>query len=174
MPKIHIIYASCQIINLCERLQIADVVFINSRNIILIHNNYDDIFMMLWRLNYITLWPRLWFRCVSLYNRNRYFCIDWYSHAIWYYRERIILEGKISQLIFDIMDNAAFYTFIRINKRVYFSNKKFRIPTREVLRMLLLQREVALFWVITFTWLSSNRRLAWVWNNERIILIAND
>lgn len=88
--------------------------------------------------------------------------------------EHIKLEGKTSSWIILCYGYMPLLTFLRINECAHFRNKKFRILTREVLLVLLMQREFALFRVITFTWLSSNRRLAWVWNNGRIILIAND
>jgi len=88
--------------------------------------------------------------------------------------EHIKLEGESSSWIILCYRYMSLLTFLHINECANFPNKKFRILTREVLRVLLMQREFALFRVITFTWLSSNRRLAWVWNNGRIILIAND
>lgn len=89
--------------------------------------------------------------------------------------EHVKLEGKISSWIYFTC-TVSMHHFSRLYVQTdahRFRNKKFCILTREVLRVLLMQCEFALFRVITFIWLPSNRRFAWVWNNGRIILIAN-
>lgn len=154
---------------------ISNIIFINSRSITSVLNNYDDVFMMLRGLT-IVHYNHVYRLNAWAYIAESAIFISDGTPTQYDIIEHIKLEGKISRVeLFHVTSTyMPLFTFLHINGCTHFRNKKFRILTREVLRVLLMQCEFALFRVITFIWLSSNRRFAWVWNNGRIILIAND
>lgn len=152
---------------------ISNIIFINSRGITSVLNDYDDVFMMLRELTIVHYNHVYRLNAWAYITESAIFISDG-TPTQYDIIDHIKLEGKISSWIILCYKYTPLFTFLHINGCTHFRNKKCRILTREVLRVLLMQCEFALFRVITFIWLSSNRRFAWVWNNGRIILIAND